>query len=86
MHDLDKYILNFLKDKVKKYQEKKLLESKEKLRFYTDCKTQLEKQLKLAKDEEIAGITRQIEKQDAFIKIWKNNIESITKQMKKIDR
>jgi hypothetical protein len=78
--------LNFLKDKVKKYQEKKLVESKEKLKFYTDYKTQLEKQLKSAKDEEIIGIKKQIEKQDAFIKIWKNNIESITKQMKKIDR
>ncbi len=78
--------MNFLKEKVKKYQEKKLLESKDKLKFYTDCKTQLEKQLKLAKDTEITGIIKQIEKQDAFIKIWKNNIESITKQMKKIDR
>jgi len=77
--------LNFLKDKVKKYQEKKLLESKEKLKFYTNYKTHFEKQLKLAKDEEITGIKKQIEKQDAFIKIWKNNITSITKQMKKID-
>ncbi|MGD8918790.1 MAG: hypothetical protein PVJ16_07695 [Nitrosopumilaceae archaeon] len=77
--------MNFLKDKVKKYQEKKLMESKEKLKFYTNCKTHLEKQLKLAKDEEITGIKKQIEKQDAFIKIWKNNITSITKQMKKID-
>ena len=78
--------MNFLKDKVKKYQEKKLVESKEKLKFYTDYKIQLEKQLKSVKDEEITGIKKQIEKQDAFIKIWKNNIESITKQMKKIDR
>jgi len=78
--------LNFLKDKVKKYQEKKLVESKEKLKFYTDYKTQLEKQLKSVKDEEITGIKKQIEKQDTFIKIWKNNIELITKQMKKIDR
>ena len=62
------------------------MESKEKLKFYTDCKTQLEKQLKLAKEEEMPGIKKQLEKQDAFIKIWKNNIESITKQMKKIDR
>lgn len=77
--------MNFLKDKVKKYQEKKLLESKEKLQFYTNCKTQLEKELKMAKDDEIAGLKKQIEKQDAFIKIWKNNIESITKQMKKIN-
>jgi hypothetical protein len=78
--------LNFLKDKVKKYQEKKLMESKEKLKFYTNCKIQLENQLKSAKDEEKNGIKKQIEKQDAFIKIWKNNIESITRQMKKIDR
>lgn len=62
------------------------MESKEKLKFYTDYKTQLEKQLKSVKDEEITGIKKQIEKQDTFIKIWKNNIELITKQMKKIDR
>lgn len=77
-------ILNFFKDKVKKYQEKKLLEAKEKLKFYTNCKIELEKGLKLAKKEDVIEIKKNIEKQEEFIKIWKNNVDSITKQIKKI--
>lgn len=77
--------MNFLKDKVKKYQEKKLLEAKEKLKFYIESKTRLEKQLELSNDEDHEEIKKEIEKQQKFIAIWKKNLESINKQIKKLN-
>ena len=77
--------MNFLKDKVKKYQEKKLLEAKEKLKFHTLAKTRLENQLELSNDEDHEEIKKEIEKQQEFVTIWKKNVESITKQIKKLN-
>ena len=77
--------MNFLKDKVKKYQEKKLLEAKEKLKFYTMNKTRLEKQLELSNDKDHEEIKKEIEKQQEFVVIWKKNVESINKQIKKLN-
>ena len=77
--------MNFLKDKVKKYQEKKLLEAKEKLKFHTLTKTRLEKQLELTHNEDSEEIKKEIEKQQEFIVIWKKNVDSINKQIKKLN-
>ena len=77
--------MNFLKDKVKKYQEKKLLEAKEKLKFYTEAKTRLEKQLELTNNEDFEKIKKEIKKQQDLIVIWKKNLESINKQIKKLN-
>ena len=77
--------MNFLKDKVKKYQEKKLLEAKEKLKFYTMTKTRLEKQLELSNDKDHEEIKKEIEKQQEFVVIWKKNVESINKLIKKLN-
>jgi hypothetical protein len=76
--------LNFLKEKVQKYQEKKLLEAKEKLKFHTEIKNQLERRLKTIDDEKSNEVKKKIEKQDEFIEIWKKNIDSIIKQIKKL--
>jgi hypothetical protein len=76
--------LNFLKEKVQKYQEKKLLEAKEKLKFHTEIKNQLERRLKTMDGEKSNEVKKKIEKQDEFIEIWKKNIDSINKQIKKL--
>ncbi len=76
--------MNFLKDKVKKYQEKKLVEAKEKLKIYTKTKNQLENKLKTASENESLEIKKNIEKLEEFIKIWKKNIDTINKQIKKL--
>jgi hypothetical protein len=76
--------LNFLKEKVQKYQEKKLLEAKEKLKFHTEIKNQLERRLKTMDGEKSNEVKKKIEKQDEFIEIWKKNIDSIIKQIKKL--
>ena len=76
--------MNFLKEKVQKYQEKKLLEAKEKLKFYTEIKNQLERRLKTIDDEQVNEVKKKIEKQDEFIEIWKKNIDSINTQIRKL--
>lgn len=75
--------MNFLKDKVQKYQEKKLLEAKEKLRFHTETKNQLEKQLKTVDVVDSYEIKKKIKKHKEFIEIWDKNVDSINKQLKK---
>ncbi|HUT05216.1 MAG TPA: hypothetical protein VMW74_00795 [Nitrosopumilaceae archaeon] len=74
--------MNFLKDKVKKYQEKKLLDANHKLESHTEIKKQLEEQLKIMDDDLSFEIKRKIEKQKELIRIWKKNIEVIKKQLK----
>ena len=75
--------LNFLKDKVRKYQEKKLAESSEKIKYYIETKKRLENELRSNSDN--SQLNREIQKQEKFIKIWEKNIESIKKQIKKLD-
>lgn len=76
--------MNFLKEKVRKYQEKKLIESKEKIKLHTEIKNRLEGELKSNTGNE-NELKKEIEKQDKFIKIWEKNVDSINKQMKKLD-
>lgn len=76
--------MNFLKEKVKKYQENKLLEVKQKLQSYTKTKSKLEEELKLADEDEVFEIKKDIEKQKEFIEIWKKNVSEINKQITKL--
>ena len=76
--------MNFLKEKVQKYHEKKLRDAKEKLRLHTEIKNQLERRLKTIESEQSNDVKKKIEKQTEFIEIWKNNIDSINKQIKKL--
>ena len=77
-------LLNFLKDKVKKYHEKKLGEAREKLESHKEIKNQLENQLKTSDNEQMPEIKKKIEKQNEFIAIWNKNINSINKQLQKL--
>jgi len=78
--------LNFLKGKIKKYNEKKLKDALKKIEFYTDGKRHLEAQLKIAIDDESKmEIKEKIEQNNEFIDIWKKNIEIINKQLKKLE-
>jgi hypothetical protein len=76
--------LNFLKEKIQKYHEKKLRDAKEKLRLHTEIKNHLERRLKTIESEQSNDVKKKIEKQTEFIEIWKNNIDSINKQIKKL--
>ena len=86
--------MNFLKDKVRKYQEKKLEEANQKLKYHSEIKNKLETlvnvglgyigQLKSEENDQFSEIKKNIEKQKEFIKIWGKNIETIKKQIKKL--
>jgi len=76
--------VNFLKNKVKKYQEKKLVEAKQKLEYYKDLKKDFEKQLKNSSQEESIEIQENIVKQNEFIDIWTKNINVINKELQKL--
>ncbi|MGH1521937.1 MAG: hypothetical protein ACRBB2_06165 [Nitrosopumilus sp.] len=76
--------MDFLKKRIKKYQEKKLEESMSKIKFHTDMKKQLENK----KKEDLSNY-ESIEKEILFHKkmlaIWTENVEKIKKEMNKID-
>jgi len=76
--------MNFFRDKVKKYQEKKLAEAKQKLEYYKESKKNLEKLLNNSTHKEKEEIQEKIVKQGEFIEIWTKNIESIKKELKKL--
>ena len=76
--------LNFLKKRVKQYQEKKLNDALSKIQLHLDMKIQLEQKIKSdAKYDEIS-LRNEILFHGKMIKIWKNNVEKIKKEMKRI--
>ena len=76
--------MNFFTDKVKKYQEKKLAEAKQKLEYYKEAKINLENLLNNSTIKETEEIKAKILKQSEFIEIWAKNVESIQKELKKL--
>ena len=76
--------MKFLKDKIKKYHEKKLLEANQKLESHIEIKNQMEEQLKSTHNEKSMGLKTKIEKQKELIRIWNKNIEVIKKQLKNL--
>jgi len=78
--------LNFLKEKILKYHEKKLKDALKEIEFHLDRKKQLEMQLKIvSNDESKMEIKEGIDNQNKTIAIWKKNIEIIDKQLKKFE-
>jgi chromosome segregation ATPase len=76
--------MNFLKNKVKRYQEKKLDEANQKLEYYKETRKNLEKQLQNSTDQKYDEIKAQIDKQNEFIEIWTRNIVAIKKEIQKL--
>ena len=76
--------MNFLKNKVKRYQEKKLDAANQKLEYYKETRKNLEKQLQNSTDQKYDEIKAQIDKQNEFIEIWTRNIVAIKKEIQKL--
>jgi len=76
-------ILNFLTDKVRKYQEKKLNDAIQKLKIHQKLKKCLEYELKTTNDES-NSIKNEIKKQNENITIWDKNIIKIREQLEKL--
>ena len=68
------------------YQQKKLDEALSKIKFHIDLKKNLEQQAKPDKNIEIIDIKKEISFHNEMIDIWKNNVEKIKKELKKIDK
>lgn len=77
--------MDFLKKRVKQYQEKKLDEALTKIKFHSDMRKQLTKQVQIDVDTEISNIRQEISFHDEMISIWKKNAEKIKKELKKIE-
>ena len=75
--------LDFLKKRVKQYQEKKLEEALSKMKFHLNEKRQLEEQLTNSESED--DIHRKISFHNKMSNIWKNNATKIKKELKKLD-
>jgi len=76
--------MNFFRDKVKKYQEKKLTEAKQKLEYYKEAKKNLENLLQNSINKDSEEIMKKISKQNEFIEIWNKNIEKIKNELQKL--
>jgi len=79
-------VLNFLTEKIQKYHEKKLNDALQELKFHQEVKKRLETNQKTADDESKIGIEEEIDKENKIIDIWKNNIEKINVQLKKLKK
>ena len=77
-------ILNFLTEKVRKYQEKKLNDAIQKIQFHKKIKKRLETDLKI--NNESNNIKNEIIKQNESIVIWEKNIIKIKEQIEKLQK
>ena len=77
--------MDFIKKRVRKFQEKKLNEILSKIQFHKYLKNQLEQKLESATDDKISKILEQIESNDKMIKIWQKNEDKLRMQMNDMD-
>ena len=76
--------MDFLKKRIKKYQEKKLEESLSKIKFHTSMKKQLENKKK-DNSSNYDSIEKEISFHEKMLVIWTKNAEKIKKEMNRID-
>ena len=78
--------MEFLKKRVKKYQEKKLDEALSKVKFHTKMKIQLENEILKTKGSDQNLIKKEISFHEKMLSIWENNTKKIKNEMNKIDK
>jgi len=77
-------ILNFLTEKVRKYQEKKLNDALQKLKLHQEIKIRLKTELKISNEKSKGSIEKEITTQNESIEIWEKNIVKIKEQIAKL--
>lgn len=77
--------MNFFTDKVIKYNEKKLKEAIQELKFHQKLKKQLETELKSI-DDKSDHSKEEIIKENDIINIWEMNIIKIKEQIEKLQK
>ena len=78
-------ILDFLKKRIRQYQEKKLNEILSKKQFHQYMKKQLEQKIEGKVNDEKIKIIQEIDYQNKMINIWQKNEEKLKKQMSEME-
>jgi len=73
--------LDFIKKRIRQFQEKKLNEILSKIQFHQYLKNQLEQKLNRITDDKTSKIMEEIEFHDKMIKIWQKNEDKLRMQM-----
>ena len=76
--------LDFIKKRVRQFQEKKLNEILSKIQFHQYMKSQLEQKLDVTNDN-TSKIREEIQFNDKMIEIWQRNEEKLRKQMSEME-
>ena len=73
--------LDFIKKRIRQFQEKKLNEILSKIQFHQYLKNQLEQKLNRITNDKTSKIIDEIEFHDKMIKIWQKNEDKLRMQM-----
>ena len=78
--------LDFIKKRVRQFQDKKLNEIMSKIQFHQYMKNQLEQKLEgVANNDKTSKIQEEIKFNDKMIEIWQRNEEKLRRQMSEIE-
>ena len=78
--------LDFIKKRVRQFQEKKLNEILSKIQFHQYMKNQLEQKLESdTNNDKTSKIQEEIKFNDKMIKIWQKNEEKLRRQMSEME-
>lgn len=78
--------LDFIKKRVRQFQEKKLNEILSKIQFHQYVKNQLEQKLEsVTNNDKISKIQEEIKFNDKMIRIWQRNEEKLRRQMSEME-
>ena len=77
--------LDFIKKRVRQFQEKKLNEILSKIQFHQYMKNQLEQKLDVINNNETSKILEEIKFNDKMVEIWQRNEEKLRMQMNEME-
>ena len=78
--------LDFIKKRVRQFQEKKLNEILSKIQFHQHMKNQLKQKLEgVTNNDNTAKIREEIKFNDKMIEIWQRNEEKLRRQMSEME-
>jgi len=78
--------LDFIKKRVRQFQEKKLNEILSKIQFHQYMKNQLKQKLEgVTNDDKTSKIQEEIKFNDKMIEIWQRNEEKLRRQMSEME-
>ena len=78
--------LDFIKKRVRQFQDKKLNEIMSKIQFHQYMKNQLEQKLEgVANNDKTSKIQEEIKFNDKMIEIWQRNEEKLRRQMSEME-